>query len=381
MFKRNISNLLLTEAAKFKAFALVGPRQSGKTTILRELFPDYSYISLESPDTFERMTDDVRAFFHDPHKHWIIDEAQHSGQLFSYLQEFIDDPKRSNKFILSGSQNFLLQKNISQSLAGRIGLYELLPLTYDEFRTHQNLPDLSLWEYLFQGQYPRPYHENLPTIKWFESYLKTYIERDLRMIENIKDLSKFRLFIKLCAGYHGQQFNALQVSIDCGISQTTAQNWLSILEASFILFRLQPYYKNYKKRLVKTPKLYFYDSGIVCHLLGIDSAEHLSIHSARGAIFEGFVISEFIKKMKNAGQSKGVYYWRTNSGTEIDFLIDSNPIKIIEIKSGVTFQKSFVDKILDWQLLTEDNAEGMLVYAGDERFVFKNIDIVPWNKI
>ena len=211
--------------------------------------------------------------------------------------------------------------------------------------------------------------------------MKTYIERDVRMIENIKDLSKFRLFIKLCAGYHGQQFNALQVSIDCGISQPTVQNWLSVLEASFVLFRLQPYYKNYKKRLVKTPKLYFYDSGIVCYLLGIDSAEHLQMHSARGAIFEGFVISEFIKKMKNMGQSKGVYYWRTNSGTEIDFLIDSNPIKIIEIKSGVTFQKSFVDKILDWQLLTEDNAEGMLVYAGDERFTFKNIDVIPWDRI
>jgi len=335
---------------------------------------------LESPDILERITEDVREFFSDTNKNWIIDEAQHSGKLFSYLQEFIDDPKRNNHFILSGSQNFLLQKNISQSLAGRIGIYELLPLTYDEFKTHPNLPNFSLWEYLFQGQYPRPYHENLPATKWLESYIKTYIERDVRIIENIKDLSKFRLFIKLCAGYHGQQFNALQVSIDCGISQTTVQNWLSILEASFVLFRLQPYYKNYKKRLVKTPKLYFYDSGIVCYLLGIDSAEHLHIHSARGAIFEGFVISEFIKQIKNSGQSKGTYYWRTNGGAEIDFLIDSNPIKIIEIKSSVTFQKSFIDKILDWQLLAEDNAEGALVYAGDENFKFKNIDIVPWNK-
>ncbi|MEI8321360.1 MAG: ATP-binding protein [Alphaproteobacteria bacterium] len=381
MFKRQIANLLLTEAKKFRAFALVGPRQSGKTTLLRELFPDYKYISLESPDTLELVTEDVRGFFANPTQNWIIDEAQNSGKLFSYLQEFIDDPKRTNKFILSGSQNFLLQKNISQSLAGRIGLYELLPLTYKEFKSDKKISAISLWDYLFQGQYPRPYHENLPTRKWFESYLKTYVERDVRLIENIKDLTKFRLFIKLCAGYHGQQLNVLQISVDTGVSQTTIHNWISILEASFLIFRLQPYYKNYNKRLVKTPKLYFYDSAIVCHLLGIDSAEHLQTHSAKGAIFEGFVISEFIKTLNNRGENRNFYYWKMYGGGEIDLLIDSHPLKIIEIKSGATFQKTFVEKLMDFQQLSDDDAEGFLIYAGDEAFSFKNIQITPWTDI
>lgn len=385
MFKRQIIDLLKIEAAKFPAFALVGPRQSGKTTILRAIFPDYRYISLESPDTLERMKEDVRGFFSDTKQNWIIDEAQNFPELFSYLQEFIDDPSRANRFILSGSQNFLLQENISQSLAGRIALYELLPLTYDEYSTHPNLSQISLWQYIFTGSYPRPHNERLPAQKWIEGYLRTYIERDVRMIENIKDLSKFRLFIKLCAGYHGNQFNALQISIDCGISQATVNHWLSILEASYIVFRLPPYYKNHNKRLVKTPKLYFYDSGIVCHLLGIDSPEHLEIHSSRGAIFEGFVISEFIKNFKNSGKNKNIYYWKQHGGGkesgEIDLVIEGDPIKIIEIKSGATFQKSFVDKLLSWQLMTEENSEGIVIYAGNERFMFKNVDIVPWDEV
>ncbi len=381
MFKRDISSQLLSEATKFKAFALVGPRQSGKTTLLRTLFPEYDYLSLESPDTLNRVRQDPRGVFHDPQKKWIIDESQNWGDLFSYMQEFIDDPQRQNRFIFSGSQNFLLHQNISQSLAGRVGLYELLPLTYHEFETHENLPSISLWDYLFQGQYPRLYHEQLPARKWIESYLKSYVERDLRMIENIKDLSKFQLFLKLCAGYHGQQLNILQLSIDCGVSQPTIQNWLSILEASFIIFRLQPYYKNYSKRLVKSSKLYFYDSGIVCYLLGIESSDHLQLHTAKGAIFEGFIISEFIKNIKNFGLSKGTYYWKTSGGLEVDLLMEGNPLKGIEVKSGSTFQSSFISGLQEWQSISNENTTASVVYAGLDSFTFKNIPIIPWDKI
>ncbi|MGV2432792.1 MAG UNVERIFIED_CONTAM: ATP-binding protein [Rickettsiaceae bacterium] len=382
MFKREITELLLNEAVKFKIFAIIGPRQSGKTTILKEVFTEYKYISLESPDMLDRLADDVKGFFSDKTQKWIIDEAQKFPPLFSYLQEFIDDVERQNRFILSSSQNFLLHNNISQTLAGRIAIYELLPLTYMEYKTYEpKLPSLSLWEYLYQGQYPRPYHEKLPTEKWFSSYLQTYVERDVRMIENIKDLSKFRLFIKLCAGYHGQQLNISQISIDSGMSQPTIQNWLSLLEASFIIFRLEPYYKNYNKRLVKSPKLYFYDTAIICQLLGIESAEHLKIHSARGAIFEGFIISEIIKSMKNAGNNSKVYYWKSYSNQEIDLLIDTDPIRIMEIKSGSTFQKTFTDNLLNWQILENNNTKAFVIYAGEEKFTFKNIDILPWDQI
>lgn len=381
MFKRDLYNLLKTDGVKFPVIGLLGPRQSGKTTLLKSLFPSYSYISLESPDMLEQVESDPRGFFIDKDKNWIIDEAHNSHKIFSYIQEFVDDSNRSNKFVLSGSQNFLLHEKISQSLAGRIALYQLLPLTYREYCTHTDMSEIQLFEFLFKGQYPRPYQEHLPIKKWWESYIQTYIEKDVRSLINIRDLSKFRLFVKLCAGYHGQQLNAHQISIDLGLSQTTVHHWLSILEASYIIFRLLPYYKNHNKRLVKTPKLFFFDSGLVCHLLGIESSDELMHHKNRGDIFEGYVIVELIKTMKNFDKERDVYYWKTQQGKEIDLIIDSNPLKILEIKSGVTFQKYFVDNLLAWQLDIDENAEANLIYASDTNSVFKNIPVTGWKSI
>lgn len=382
MFQRQLQSLLNKESQNFRVLGLVGPRQSGKTTLLRHMFPNYRYVSLESPDLQLQVREDPRGFFMDTQQNWILDEVQNVPQLFSYIQEMVDDPVRANRFILSGSQNFLMLEKVSQTLAGRIALYELFPLTYQEFQTYKALPSHDLWTYLYNGQYARPYHESLPVKRWFDSYIQTYLERDVRSIENIRDISQFHRFLKLCAGRHGQQLNLQGLANDVGVSITTIQNWISILEASYIIFRLPPYYNNYRKRLTKTPKMYFYDSGIVAQLLGIQSPEELSLHSMRGSIFEGFIISEIKKTFNNLGIRKDLYYWRTQSGEEIDLMYDDQNAKhIIEIKSSATFQSSFVEGLLKWQTMVDENVIGSVFYAGNDTLTFKNMRIHPWNTV
>ncbi len=377
MFNRLLTPTLKKAVQSFPVTALTGPRQSGKTTLLQSTFPDYHYVSLESPDKLLQIQDDPRGFLTQTSKPWIIDEAQRFPPLFSYIQEYADTQKKAGHFILSGSQNFLLSQHISQTLAGRVAILELLPLSYQEFKPFKSV---SLWQYLFHGSYPRPYQENLDTDLWFNAYVRTYLERDVRDIIYIKDLSQFQLFLRLCAGQHGQQLNLTTLAQACGISQTTANTWLNILEASYIVFKLRPYFNNFKKRLVKTPKLYFYDSGIVCRLLGLQSPEQLLIHSSRGAIFEGFIISEIVKAFFAKGKTAPIYYWRDHSGHEVDLLVDyGGKLLAFEMKSTMTLTKDLVKGLQQWHAISELPHEcGHIVYAGDEKLKFKEWSILPW---
>ncbi|HBI22054.1 MAG TPA: AAA family ATPase [Legionella sp.] len=380
MFKRQLTDTLLKAVASFPVTVLTGPRQSGKTTLLRQSFPDFTYVSLESPDQLMMAKADPRGLLESCQQGIIIDEAQNYPDLFSYIQEVVDIGKRPLKIVLSGSQNFLLAEKISQTLAGRAALLELLPLTYAEYRSNESCVEPSLFEFLYHGAYPRPYHENLPTTIWYDSYIRTYLERDVRSIINVRDLSQFQLFLKYCAGQHGQEFNASSIATSLGMSQTNVMHWLSILEASYVVFRLPPFYKNYKKRLSKRSKLYFYDTAIVSHLLGIESPEHLAIHASRGAIFEGFVITEVIKTYYAVGRRPSLYYWREHVGLEVDLLIETvNRLIAMEAKSGMTMsmeQLTGLSKLQD--TITDIPLESLLVYAGEAARKINKIEIRSW---
>lgn len=383
MFKRLIEPVLKKTVKQFPVTVLTGPRQSGKTTLLKYLFPEYRYISLESPDHLLRVQSDPRGFLESSNEPWIIDEAQHYPELFSYIQEYVDAQHRPGQFILSGSQNFLLAEKISQSLAGRAAILELLPLSYPEYQSTLHEKELTLWEYLFHGSYPRPYYEHLDTELWYSSYIRTYLERDVRSLINVKDLSRFQLFLKLCAGRHGQLLNLSALAQECGIAQTTATQWLSILEASYIIFRLRPHHRNFNKRLVKTPKLYFYDSAIVCMLLGINSSRELELHNSRGAIFEGFVLSELMKHYYARGKQAPLYFWRDQAGMEVDGLLEhGNKLHAIEIKSGMTVTPDMLRSLSRWKSMADlDAGKSWLIYAGREQYKQKEIHVLPWNAI
>ncbi len=243
---------------------------------------------MEAPDRLLELRNDPRGYLKKTVKGWIFDEAQLYPDLFSYIQEYVDSPG-SKPIVLTGSQNFLLSEKISQTLAGRVGVLELLPMTYSEIQTQSKFSSLTLNEIMFQGSYPRPYQENIPTTDWYSSYIQTYLERDVRQISQVGDLTQFQIFLKLCAGRVGQILNMDSLGADCGITQPTASRWISILESSRILFRLSPYYKNFRKRLIKRPKLYFYDTSLICGLLGIETKEQLESHALRGNIFESFI--------------------------------------------------------------------------------------------
>ncbi|MEO0348155.1 MAG: ATP-binding protein [Pseudomonadota bacterium] len=384
MFIRQLTKQLQQAVSSFYAVCLAGPRQSGKTTLLKKLFPKHSYVNLESPDNLAMITADPRGFFADSNKLWIIDEAQEYPKLFSYLLDLIDSNKVKGQFILSGSKNFILLEKISQSLAGRIAVLELLPLTYRELLSDNSVNTNNVWQYIYQGSYPGPYHLQQDINLWYKSYIATYLQRDVRQLIKIKDLTKFHLFLKLCAARHGHMVNLSDISSSCGVSHTTIGEWLNLLELSYIIFRLPPYFNNFNKRLVKTPKLYFYDPGLVCHLLGIESAEHAKIHASRGALFEGCVISEVIKNNINNAKSSNCYFWHHNKGFEIDLLItNANKVKAVEIKSSATFNTDFTKQPKKWLDLTQGQLDSELyvTYSGDDSFSHKNIKVISWREI
>jgi len=380
-FERAIMPLLKKTANTFPVTLLTGPRQSGKTTLLKQILSNYHYVTLESPDILLRLQEDPRGFL-EGFPHLIIDEAQNYPPLFSYIQEYVDHSKQTQKFVLSGSQNFLLAENISQTLAGRAAVLELLPLSYAEYMTYPKQKQPDLWDYLFHGSYPRPYHEKLDHELWYNSYIRTYLERDVRSLIHIRDLSRFQLFLKLCAGRHGQLLNLSSLSNECGISQTTASHWLNILEASYIVFRLQPYYRNFNKRLVKTPKLYFYDTSIVCRLLGIDSSEHLSIHASRGAIFEGFMLTEILKTYRAQGKNAPLYFFRDQTGDEVDIIIEKNDgLLAIETKSSKTFVPDLLNSLKRWQKISHQDAKNCwIIYGGKETLSHQEFSILSWRE-
>ncbi len=353
MIIRDAEIILKKLAFQFKAIALTGPRQSGKSTLARTTFPGKKYISLENPDIRESALNDIRGFLHGMPDGAIIDEAQRLPELFSYLQQVLDESNEKGLFILTGSNNFLMLENISQTLAGRIGYLELLPFCYNEIQKIPN-QELKLNQLIFSGGYPAVTFDHVDPQFWFPSYIRTYIERDVRQIKNITNLNLFQKLVYLCAGRIGQQLNLNNLAIECGVDHKTIGAWIGILQASYVIHLLPPFYNNFSKRIIKSPKLYFYDTGLACALLGINSSPLLTNHSSRGALFENYIINELIKKRFNNGLRSNLFYWRDVSGHEIDVVIDHGPSTFaVELKSGMTIVPDFYKGLLFWQQLTK----------------------------
>ncbi|MCD4736324.1 MAG: ATP-binding protein, partial [Bacteroidales bacterium] len=353
--------------------------QSGKTTLAKQCFPDYHYINLELPDTRAYVLDDPRTFLNSYKNGVIFDEVQNVPEIFSYIQVMADESNQTGRFILTGSQNFLLLEKISQSLAGRVAIVNLFPFTVSEIKK-TGFNSASYSGFIYNGSYPGLYDKNIQPLDFYPSYLQTYLERDVRSIINVGNLLDFRTFLGLVAGRTGQIVNYASLANDVGVDQKTVKKWLSVLEASFIVFFLRTYHKNFNKRLIKSPKLYFYDTGLVCSLLGIKSAEEVSSHFLKGALFENFVISETARYFFNKGIRPDLYYWRDNTGNEVDCIVKSGLFtKIIEIKSGATLNTSFF-KGLDYyrKLSGLTSANFYLVYGGDENQIRSGAKVFSW---
>lgn len=379
MIKRELSQSILKLKEKMPVLVVTGPRQSGKTTLVKSLFPNYTYYNLEFPDIRMYAKNDPRSFLQDFEKGIIIDEIQYVPELLSYIQGFADQSKLNGKFIITGSQNLYLLQSVSQSLAGRAAIFTLLPFSIAELKHTEHFNNDYL-HYLYTGLYPPIYDRALDPTEWLQSYIQTYVERDVRQIVNIKDLSKFQLLIKLCAGRIGQLLNYNALSNEIGIDSKTVKKWISILETSYIIFLLHPYYKNYNKRLVKTPKLYFYDTGLASELLEIKSKEQISNHYAKGALFENMIITNIKKAYFNQGISQNIYFWRNNIGSEIDCVVETaEGLNIFEIKSSKTFHPDFV-KGLNYfkQISKTEKLNRYLIYGGDESKTYNGIELISW---
>lgn len=382
MITRQSAELAKKLAGEFKLVAVVGPRQSGKTTLSRSVFADKQYVSLEEPDNLQFAREDPRRFLEQYPDGAVIDEAQRCPDLFSYLQGIVDERKTPGQFILTGSQHFGLMESITQSLAGRVGFLRLLPFSFGELQSADKAPD-SVELMLFKGGYPPLYDQPVVPERWLDAYITTYVERDVRQLINVRDLSTFQLFLRLCAANVGQMLNASRLGGDVGIDQKTVRAWIGLLEGSFIAFRLQPHFRNFRKRLVKTPKLYFYDPALAARLLGIESPVQLVTHPQRGALFENWVIVEMLKGRGNRGKADNLFFWRSHIGHEIDVIADRGDLLLpIEIKSGATIASDWFVNLQKWLDLAASVAgKPTLVYGGRVRQSRKGIDVLPWNEI
>ncbi len=379
---RTLTPKLEEFAKQFPAVALLGPRQSGKTTLAQQTFSKYNYVSLENADVRSMALTDPRLFLESiQNEHGVIlDEFQHVPVLLSYLQGIIDKVHKPGYWILTGSQNFLLNEAISQSLAGRVGILTLLPLSVVELKGAGLLPE-TLDSVMLCGGYPRIYAQNVTPSNLYPSYIQTYIERDVRLLKNVADLGLFQKFIQLCAGRIGQVLNLTSLANDCGITVPTVQSWISILETSYIAFTLQPYHNNFSKRLIKSPKLYFYDVGVACSLLGINTQEQLMQHYLRGGLVENFVITDIAKHFYNQGQRPRIYFWRDSQGDEVDCLVEDGLGLIpIEIKSAQTVSMNFFAGIEKW-LKIADVPTGYVVYGGDQDFKTNQGMFLGWRSV
>jgi predicted AAA+ superfamily ATPase len=383
MITRTIAQQVLAAAKTYPFVGLVGPRQSGKTTLAKALFPDYAYVSLENLDQRTYAQQDPRGFLAAYPNHCIFDEIQKVPELFSYLQE-IGDQKGMGRYILTGSQNFLLHRHISQSLSGRIALLSIYPFSMGELSSASlgfDQPE----EYMFTGMYPPIYDRSVAPTNWYPNYIQTYIERDIRDLTQITQLSTFQIFLKLCAGRIGQMLNLSSLARDCGITHNTARAWLSLLETGYIVHLLRPYYRNFNKRLVKMPKLYFYDTGLAASLLGIQSADQLHSHYLRGELFENFALTEYLKHKANTQSNAEYFFWRDQAGREVDLLAETgSSLSAIEIKSGKTISDDYIKNLVYLQSLfvnAQTELKPLVVYAGDLAQTRSNIPIRSWKDL
>lgn len=395
MIPRTLAAKLRAAIGRYPVVTVTGPRQSGKTTLVRRELGGYDYVSLELPDERALALRDPRGFLGQFGGPVIIDEAQRAPDLFSYIQVSVDERAQPGRFVLTGSQNFLLLQAVSQSLAGRCAVLHLLPFSQAELarrvpadvaslgttvRTQPKVPPRPLADTLFAGFFPRIHDQGLPPRDWLANYYQTYLERDVRNVLNVGDLDAFSRFVRLCAARSAQLLNLSSLASDCGVTHTTARRWISLLEASFLLLLLRPHHQNLGKRLIKSPKLYFLDSGLLCFLLGIRSPTDLVHHAQRGAIFESFILSELHKNFLHRGEPSEVYFWRDATGHEVDFVIDLGAQRIgIETKSGETIAADFFDGLRYWRnLARRDAPSAALVYGGNRRFRQDEVTVHPW---
>ena len=395
MFRRDLTKTLRQSLTRMPVATLLGPRQSGKTTLARTAFPAADYISLESPDERRRATDDPRGFLARLGKRTVIlDEVQRGPEIISYIQVEIDRPGNQRRFVLTGSHNLLLMQGVSQTLAGRTRLLYLLPLSLAELLGRPPLrptklgdtlpsapvPDAACWKIVWSGLYPRVHDQKLPPPEWYASYYHTYVQRDLRDILRVMDVDAFDRFVRLAAAHTGQELNMAALAGDTGVSLPTIKQWIGALRTSFLVTLLQPHSRNFGKRMRKHPRLHFLDTGLVCYLLGIRSPETLVNHPLRGAIFESFVVGELTKAFTHVGQEAPLFFWRDASGHEIDVLLDlGDRLLPIEVKSGMTVSPDMVDGLRWWTGLPGNaNRAGVLIHGGDESYSLHGFAVRPW---
>lgn len=390
---RLLRDYLIRDASYYPVVTLTGPRQSGKTTLAKAAFPGHTYLSLELLDQRRYAQEDPRGFLAALRGPAILDEIQHVPDLMSYIQGLVDESPVPGRFVLTGSQNFLLMSKVSQTLAGRSGILNLLPFSRAELED-QPQPEpttpatlfgnretrLDLWETLHTGFYPRIHDRRIPASVWLPDYVQSYIERDVRSLSNIGDLNLFARFLSLCAGRAAQLLNYSNLASDCGISVDTARRWLTVLNTSFIVFLLPAHHRNFNKRLVKSPKLFFYDTGLLCHLLGIREPDQIPTHPLRGSIFENHMVAETAKAYLHHRRIPPLFFWRDQSGHEIDLLIeDADRLYPVEIKSGLTLSSDMTDNLLWWTTLTGQPPEtATLVYGGDQHASRRGVTVRPW---
>lgn len=380
MIYREITQELKKLSKEYPVTLLLGPRQSGKTTLIKKVFSNYTYVNLEDLETQEFALNDPNAFLSQFKNGLIIDEVQRAPKLLSQIQVIVDKSKKNGQFILTASQNFLLLEEVSQSLAGRVAILELPPLSLSEISSLSKLETIDIWDLAFKGFYPRLYDHKMDTSAYYSNYIKTYIERDVRLIKNISNLHSFKKFLRLVAGRCGQILNYSSLANDAGIDQKTAKNWISILEASFIIFLLKPYYKNFNKRLIKMPKIYFYDTGLLCSLLNVNKKEDLNNHYLKGSIFESLIISDVLK---NRLIKSNIYYFRDKTGNEVDLLLDfSKGLIPIEIKSGQTINADYF-KAIDYihKTMGDNILRSFIIYNGQSIQRRAKVDIIPWHNL
>jgi uncharacterized protein len=382
MIARAISKEIVRLSKKFPVITVTGPRQSGKTTLIRNLFPDKKYVSLEIPETRLLALSDPRQFLANLPDGAVIDEAQHAPALFSYIQGIVDERNIPGQFILSGSQSFLLHHRITQSLAGRTAILRLFPFSIDELKA-AGISFNTYEEYLFTGFFPRIYDQRIKPGDFYPNYMQTCVERDIRSLQNIQDLNAFIRFVGLCAGRVGQILDLTSLGNDCGISVNTAKAWISLLETSYFIFLLHPHYRNFSKRLIKRPKLYFVDPGFCCSLLHIDSREQLSNHYLKGALFENLVLVEFLKRINNQAKQPNLYFWRDHHGTEIDLVIEiAADLLPVEIKSARTWDPGFFSNLHKWNTYANyPKDHSIVLYGGDETLSTSSGRIISWREL
>ena len=379
--KRKIEPFLIQRSKEYPAIAIMGPRQSGKTTLAKHIFPNHKYLNLEDFELREYATKDPKGFlklYANDHG-LILDEIQRVPNLTSYIQLSVDENRIPGYFVLTGSQNILIGNKISQSLAGRIAIITLLPFCIQELK-EAGIISSAAEELIFKGNYPPIYANNIEPSSWYKNYINTYVEKDIKQIQNVEKLSEFRRFMALCAGRIGQVLNISSLATDASITVNTANSWLSLLEESYIIYLLKPHYQNFSKRVIKAPKIYFYDTGLACSLLGIDNLTNLNTHYLRGGLFESLIISEFYKNFYNLDKNPKVNFWRDNHGHELDAIIEKgNELVAIEIKAGKTINSDFFKGLKFWHELTKiDQKQSFIIYGGDSKQLRSEGMVLPW---